>query len=226
MTIFELSNEIVFPNPELAEEDGLLAVGGDLSPKRLLAAYSMGIFPWYGEGDPILWWTLNPRLIVLPIEAKFSKSLLKIVKNKEFEIRIDTCFSDVIQNCAVIQRENQKETWITNDMINAYIKLHELGYAHSFETFQNNKLVGGLYGVSIGKMFAGESMFYLVSNASKVAFYYLVAYIKKMEFNFIDCQQPTNHLISLGARPVSRKLFLQLLYKSMQHESLKGKWNF
>ncbi len=225
MPIFELPNEIIFPNPELAEEDGLLAVGGDLSPERLLAAYSTGIFPWYSEESPILWWTLNPRLILLPKKAKFSKSLLKSVKNNEFEIRIDTCFQDVIEKCAFVKRKNQKETWITNDMINAYIKLHKLGYAHSFETFQNNKLVGGLYGVSIGKMFAGESMFHLVNNASKVAFYHLVAYIKKRNFNFIDCQQPTSHLISLGAQTVSRTLFLRLLSESMQHESIIGKWS-
>lgn len=225
MTVFQLPDEIVFPKPELADSDGLLAIGGDLSPLRLLTAYSMGIFPWYNEDNPILWWSLDPRLVLFPAEAKFSKSLMRKIKQQEFEIRIDTNFRKVIALCASQLRKTQTGTWINGDVIKAYTRLHDLGFAHSFEAYKENKLVGGLYGLSLGGVFMGESMFHTETDASKVAFYYLVKYIEAMDFDFIDCQQVTTHLVSLGARPVVRKVFLDLLKKSIQKESRIGKWN-
>ena len=220
-----LPDEIIFPKPELAEPDGLLAIGGDLSPLRLLTAYYNGIFPWYNAGEPILWWSLEPRLLLFSSKAKFSKSLLQRIKHDEFEICIDTCFHEVMQQCAFVQRQGQDGTWITSEIIEAYTHLHDLGFAHSFETFQNGKLVGGLYGVSIGNMFTGESMFHLVSDASKVAFYYLVDFANIHNFDFIDCQQETSHLKSLGAETISRKKFLRLLSESVRRPSLQGKWS-
>lgn len=227
MPVFLLpEDEIGFPDPQLAEEDGLLAVGGDLSPMSLLSAYSSGIFPWFNDGDPILWWSLDPRLLCFPDEAKFSKSLLGRIRRKEYQIKIDTAFREVITQCAFTCRAGQVEgTWITNDVINAYCKLHELGYAHSFETYKDNKLIGGLYGISIGKMFSGESMFYLQTDASKIAFYYLVQVAKLLQFYFIDCQQVTSHLQTMGARPVPRMDFLNLLGKSIQNETIRGSWS-
>jgi leucyl/phenylalanyl-tRNA--protein transferase len=226
MPVFLLpEDEIGFPDPQLAEEDGLLAVGGDLSPMSLLTAYSLGVFPWFNEGDPILWWSLNPRLLCFPDEAKFSKSLLGRIRRKEYQIKIDTSFREVITCCASTYRPDQiGKTWITNDVIDAYCKLHELGYAHSFETYKDNKLVGGLYGLSIGSMFSGESMFHLATDASKVAFYHLVQVAKLLEFDFIDCQQVTEHLQTMGAEPVPRIDFLKLLDKSIQNETIRGSW--
>jgi len=226
MPIFLLpENELVFPNPALADSSGLLAIGGDLSPLRLLTAYSLGIFPWYNPEDPIMWWALDPRLICFPKEAKFSKSLMKRIKRNEFDIRIDTNFQQVIEGCARTPRINQEnETWITQEMKEAYCQLHELGIAHSFETYKEGKLVGGLYGVSLGKMFSGESMFHLQTDASKFAFYHLVQFAKEHSFDFIDCQQVTPHLQTLGAKPVSRKRFLNLLRKTIKKETYVGKW--
>jgi len=223
--VFQLPEEIVFPKPELADPDGLLAIGGDLSPQRLLTAYSIGIFPWSSEGEPILWWSLPQRLILFPDKAKFSKSLLQRIKKQEFEIRVDTNFQKVIENCASVNRKNQKRgTWITSDMIDAYIHLHELGFAHSFETYKNNELVGGLYGLSLGKMFAGESMFYLQRDASKVAYYYLLQFALRHQFHFIDCQQVTSHMKSFGASVVKRRTFQKLLEKSLMFQTMIGKW--
>ena len=218
MSVFLLpDDEIYFPDPQLSEEDGLLAVGGDLSPDRLLTAYSSGIFPWFNEGDPILWWSLNPRLLCFPDEAIFSKSLLQRIRRKEYQIKVDMAFQEVITHCASTYRPGQEDgTWITNCVIDAYCKLHELGFAHSFETYKDGELVGGLYGVSIGTMFSGESMFHLQRDASKVAFYYLVQAAKKLDFAFIDCQQVTDHLQTLGAKPVNRTEFLELLCKNTQ----------
>lgn len=227
MPVFLLpEDEIEFPDPQLAEENGLLAVGGDLSPMSLLTAYSLGIFPWFNEGDPILWWSLNSRLLCFPEEAKFSKSLLGKIRRKEYQIKIDTAFREVITCCASTYRPDQiGETWITNDVVDAYCKLHELGYAHSFETYKDNKLVGGLYGLSIGSMFSGESMFHLQTDASKIAFYYLIQAAKLLEFDFIDCQQVTIHLQTMGAKPVPRIDFLELLDKSIQNETIRGSWS-
>ena len=216
MPIFELpEDEIVFPKPELAEADGLLAVGGDLSPLRLLTAYSLGIFPWFNEDNPILWWSLDPR------EITFSKSLLKRIKRNEFDVKIDTDFRKVMEVCASIPRNGQKGTWITPQIIDSYTQLHQMGYAHSFETYKENRLVGGLYGVSLGAMFSGESMFHLETDASKVAFYYLIQFAIKHHFHFIDCQQVTSHMLSMGGRAVARKEFLVLLDKSLQKQYLK-----
>ncbi len=225
MPIFQLTQENVFPNPELAEEDGLLAIGGDLSPERLLLSYSLGIFPWFNEGDPILWWSLNPRLILYPDQFKCSVSLNRVIKSNKFEVKMDCCFGAVIKNCSQTDRNDQAGTWITNGMIDAYTRLHEMGFAHSVETYFHGKLVGGLYGISIGKVFIGESMFHTMNNASKVAFYHLVNVLKKWNFHFIDAQQPTSHLISLGAQEIERKKYLTLLEEASKFPTYKGKWN-
>lgn len=225
MAIYQLDeNNYGFPHPEESEEDGLIAVGGDLSPLRLLNAYVNGIFPWYNPEDPILWWSPDPRLILLPNEFIVSKSLKRLIKSNKFEIRIDYNFEQVITNCSNIIRDKQDGTWITKDVILAYLELHKLGFAHSFETYYENKLVGGLYGVSLGKAFFGESMFHLESNASKFAFYHLVQHIKKHNFEFIDCQMKTSHLISLGAKEIPRSEFLDILANTLEHKTTKGLW--
>ena len=227
MSVFLLpEDEIGFPDPQLAEEDGLLAIGGDLSPVSLLTAYSLGIFPWFNEGDPVLWWSLDPRLLCFPNEARFSKSLMQKIHREEFQIKIDTAFREVITRCASTYRPDQiGETWITKEMIEAYCRLHELGYAHSFETYKDNELVGGLYGLSIGSMFSGESMFHVQTDASKFAFYYLIQTAKLLGLDFVDCQQVTEHLQSLGAKPVPRTDFLKLLEDSVQKETFRGSWS-
>lgn len=206
-----LSYQLSFPDPMNASSDGIVAFGGDLSPSRLMLAYRSGIFPWYSAGDPILWWSPDPRLILELDEFKFHKSLRK--KMDCFEIRYDSAFSDVIRGCSTAPRRGQKGSWIVPEMIEAYENLHALGYAHSVEAYQNDELVGGLYGVCIGKIFCGESMFAKVSDASKVAFATLVERLKREEFEFIDCQVPTSHLKSLGAKEISRGEFLERLKK-------------
>jgi leucyl/phenylalanyl-tRNA--protein transferase len=213
-----------FPEPSLSGEDGLLAAGGTLDPEVLLEAYSRGIFPWYSEGSPILWWSPDPRMILYPEEFKVSKSLSQTIRKNEFEIRLDTAFSEVIQHCASRPRPEQEGTWITDEMMDAYNRLHEDGYAHSFESWKEGELVGGLYGVSLGRAFFGESMFHLERDASKVAFYNLVDFARTHDFDFIDAQQATEHLRSLGAREVSRKGFLEQLQKTMLNDTLRGKW--
>lgn len=214
--IFRLDdNNYAFPPVKLAEKDGLLAIGGDLSPLRLLNAYANGIFPWYNEDEPILWWSPDPRLVIRPGEMKVSKSLRHTLNSKKFEVKIDTNFRSVMLHCADTPRKGQDGTWIVNDMIEAYCRLHDMGFAHSFETYQDGKLVGGLYGVSIGKVFFGESMFHTVSDASKVAFYHLHQALLKNEFVLIDCQQETDHLKSLGAYTISRNDFLNEIKKAL-----------
>ncbi|MEI6695173.1 MAG: leucyl/phenylalanyl-tRNA--protein transferase [Bacteroidota bacterium] len=224
MPIFQLTSDLVFPNPELSEEDGLLAIGGDLSPERLLLAYSNGIFPWFNEGDPILWWSLNPRLLLFPGEFKCSNSLSRTIKSNQFEIKFDSRFAEVIQQCSKVIRNDQEGSWITQEMIAAYCRLHELGYAHSVETYFQGNLVGGLYGIAIGKAFVGESMFHTMRDASKYALYHLQVYLKIQRFHFMDAQQPTAHLISLGAREIERKHYLQILKKAIQDKTETGKW--
>jgi leucyl/phenylalanyl-tRNA--protein transferase len=219
-----MSLEIIFPNPNEAEDDGLIAVGGSLTVDYLLAAYSQGVFPWFGEGEPILWWSPNPRMVLFPKEFKCSASLLQVIRSKKFEVRVDESFSEVIKNCALIKRKDQEGTWITKKMLEAYIELHKQGFAHSFETYENGKLVGGLYGVSLGRAFFGESMFHKAANASKVAFYYLAQTMIDWQFDFIDAQQSTNHLKSLGAKDIERELFLRLLEISIKQPTKKGKW--
>lgn len=224
MTVYLLGDSLVFPNPINAEETGLLAVGGDLSVERLLLAYKHGIFPWYSEGDPIMWFSPDPRLIIFLDDLYVSTKLKKIIKSKVFEVRFDTCFQDVITKCSESDRRGQDGTWITDDMIQAYIQLHEEGYAHSVETFHEGKLVGGLYGVSLGGVFFGESMFIEMSNASKIALYYLVEKLREWNFDFVDSQVPNDHMKSLGGKEVERAAFLNLLESSMLKQSKLGSW--
>jgi len=207
--------DIWFPDPYNAPGDYPLAIGGDLSPERLIFAYSLGIFPWYSEDEPILWWSPDPRMVLFPDELKISRSLKKVLKNKGFEVRFNTAFEDVIKNCATVKRKGQDGTWLTPEMIEAYIKLHKLGFAHSVETYLEGKLVGGLYGVAIGGVFFGESMFHKVSDASKVAFVHLVKRLKEKNFDIIDCQQSTPHMARFGAREIPRKEFLDIISKSI-----------
>ena len=215
MPVFTLSKRLSFPPPHLAIKEGLLAVGGDLSPERLLLAYRNGIFPWYAKGEPILWWSPDPRLVLYPEELRISRSLRKVINRKLFHITFDEDFDAVIQACAEAKRSYGEGTWITDEMKDAYCVLHRQGVAHSVEAWQENKLVGGLYGISIGRAFFGESMFSRVSNASKVAFVALVENLKRLKFNLIDCQVKTNHLIRFGAREVPRKYFLEQVEKAV-----------
>ncbi len=226
MTVYKLIKELVFPSPEDAEPDGLLAVGGDLSVKRLLLAYQMGIFPWYTEETPILWWSPDPRLVVFPEDLKISKSLKRIIKKDTFNITLDQAFEKVIRNCATAKRSRDEGTWIVDEMIDAYCELHRQGFAHSAESWQECKLVGGLYGVSLGKVFFGESMFSTVSNASKVAFVHLVQLLQSWEFSLIDCQVTTDLLLSFGARESPRVDFLYCLRAALLHKTHRGKWCF
>ena len=224
MTVYLLDDSLVFPNPSHAEKTGLLAVGGDLRVERLLLAYRHGIFPWYSDGDPIMWFSPNPRLIIFLDDLYVSTKVKKIIKSKVFEVRFDTCFRDVITKCSRSDRRGQDGTWITDDMVQAYIELHDEGYAHSVETFHEGKLVGGLYGVSLGGVFFGESMFFEMSNASKVALYFLVEKLREWEFDFIDSQVPNDHMKSMGGKEVERATFLRLLESSLRAETKLGKW--
>ncbi len=199
-----------FPDIGLAlkNPNGLIGIGGDLSTKRLLKAYSQGIFPWYSDEEPILWYSPDPRMVITPEVFHLSKSLNKIILSKKFEVRMNTAFIDVITHCQKINRPGQSGTWIGDDMLRAYCELHDSGYAHSYEVYEKDKLVGGLYGVALGQVFFGESMFSLVSNASKVAFAYL---LQKSYYRLIDCQVENPHLESLGAFKLARDLFIQQL---------------
>ncbi|HBX49556.1 MAG: leucyl/phenylalanyl-tRNA--protein transferase [Bacteroidetes bacterium RIFOXYA12_FULL_35_11] len=219
-----MQSSFQFPDPDTASRDGLLCWGGDLSPATLLQAYSKGIFPWFNDDEPILWWSPNPRFILFPDKLKVSKSLQKTIRENKYEIRFDTAFRDVVEHCKNVSRYDQLGTWITDDMVEAYCNLHELGFAHSVEAYYEGKLVGGLYGISIGRVFCGESMFHLKSDASKVAFYYLIEFAKKHQFHFIDAQTPTTYLASFGAECIPRKKFLKLLSEALEFESLSGKW--
>jgi len=215
MTVFYLPQEPVFPHPGFSDPDGLLAVGGDLSLERLIAAYSQGIFPWYGPGSPILWWCPDPRLVLFPEELHISRSLRRTLNAKRFKVTVNQAFEEVISWCAKVRRKDGCGTWLVPEMIEAYIRLHEQGYAHSFEAWQEDRLVGGVYGVSLGRAFFGESMFHLVSNASKVALVYMVQYLREHSFHFLDCQQTTNHMLRFGAREISRDEFLHRLKKAL-----------
>jgi len=217
--------EYQFPDARTADHDGLLAAGGDLSIESLVTAYSQGIFPWYNQDSPILWWSPDPRLVLFPLKFSFSASLKQRIHSGIYSVEIDNDFEGVIRQCASVQRHGQDGTWITEAMIIAYINLHHAGLAHSFETYHEDKLVGGLYGVSLGKAFFGESMFYNMRDASKVALYSLVTWAIKHDFHFIDAQQSSTHLKSLGAEEIERDVFLNMLKKALRHETLKGKWN-
>ena len=214
----------IFPNPDKADPDGLLAIGGDLSVSTLISAYSRGIFPWYSQEMPILWWCPDPRLVLFPGKLKVSKSLKQIIRQKKYRVKTDTCFEKVIEYCASARRKGQEGTWITDEMKQAYIRLHNEGYAHSFESYYNNELAGGLYGVSLGRTFFGESMFYRMTDASKVALYYLVERLKEWKFHFIDAQQSTPHLKMMGAEEITRKEYLRILKISLGQPTIKGKW--
>jgi leucyl/phenylalanyl-tRNA--protein transferase len=224
--VFLLTDAMEFPPPHLAARDGLLAVGGDLSVKRLIFAYRMGIFPWFSEGDPILWWSPDPRLVLYPNEIKISKTLKKIIKKKTFNVTMDLAFNEVINQCAQARLQNNQGTWIVKDMIDAYCKLHRSGFAHSVEVWQQGELAGGLYGVSLGKCFFGESMFTRVSNASNVGLVKLSNYLNELSFELIDCQVTTEHLIRFGAREIPRPLFLDQLKVSLGAPTHRGKWEF
>ncbi|MGB1206773.1 MAG: leucyl/phenylalanyl-tRNA--protein transferase [Chitinophagales bacterium] len=226
MPVYKLTNELVFPSPFLAEDDGLLAFGGDLSARRLLLAYSMGIFPWYSESEPILWWSPNPRFAMLPEDIKISKSMKQVLKKQLFRITLDENFEDVVRNCQQKKRTGQSGTWITEEMLAAYQYLHHVGLAHSVEVWnKNNELVGGLYGVALGSCFFGESMFAHESNASKTGYITLVKQLQKWQFDLIDCQVYTKHLESLGAKNMSRTQFINSLNKCLQQETLQKKWS-
>lgn len=225
MTIYQLPDKLIFPSPEDAEPEGLLAVGGDLRPERLLLAYSSGIFPWYSEGLPILWWSPDPRLILEPANLHIPRRLWRVIKKRIFTITCDQSFETVIQECANTTFRKEKSTWLVKEMIDAYIQLHKIGFAHSVESWYEGKLVGGLYGVSLGKVFFGESMFYRMKDASKVALVYLVKLLHHWEFTLIDCQVTTNHLIRFGAREIPRSQFLKLLTHSLKYKTIRGRWH-
>lgn len=218
MNILPLSSySHTFPNPLNASDEGLLAYGGDLDPNRIMKAYMNGIFPWYNKEDPILWWSPNPRFVLFLDEFKVSKSLRKRIESQIYEVKFNHNFRQTIIECSKIPRAGQNGTWIHEDVIEAYTTLHQMGYAHSFESYCNKELVGGGYGLSIGNMFCGESMFALKSDASKVALYYLVQRLKENGFKFIDCQIPTPHLGSLGAKKIDRKEFLALVANALEN---------
>jgi leucyl/phenylalanyl-tRNA--protein transferase len=221
-----LPQKPVFPALEkaLTEPNGLLAAGGDLSPQRLLAAYRRGIFPWYSTGEPILWWSPDPRMVLVPDALKISVSLAKTLRNARYEVRLDTVFDEVVHACANKLREGQSGTWITREMQVAYSELHRLGYAHSAETWIDDKLSGGLYGIAIGHAFYGESMFTDSRDASKIAFAHLCAHLKQRGFGIIDCQMETRHLASLGARPIPRCDFAARLEQLCAQGDAPGCW--
>jgi len=215
MPVFRLTEELIFPPSYLAERDGLLAVGGDLSAERLLLAYRQGIFPWYTEKTPILWWSPDPRLVLFPAELKISISLRRVLRKNVFSVTFDRAFADVIRRCAEVRRARDDSTWIVPEMVTAYSRLHRLGYAHSVESWHEGELVGGLYGMALGRVFYGESMFTRKTDASKVALVHLVDLLTRGGFQLIDCQVTTAHLQSMGAREISRRRFLTLLAENI-----------
>ncbi|MBU0665590.1 MAG: leucyl/phenylalanyl-tRNA--protein transferase [Proteobacteria bacterium] len=224
MSVFQLTKAIIFPPPSLADKNGLLAIGGDLHPDRLVAAYRSGIFPWFSPGDPLLWWFIDPRLVIFLNEFKISRRLARDIKASRFRVTFDLAFERVITSCAQVRREQGEGTWISGEMQDAYCRLHELGYAHSVECWQGEVLAGGLYGIALDRIFFGESMFTRVSNGSKVALAALVSRLKVTNFHLIDCQMTTRHLLSFGAREVSGTEFLDQLKLCIQTTVPGGKW--
>jgi leucyl/phenylalanyl-tRNA---protein transferase len=224
MPVFRLNARLAFPPPGLADESGLLAVGGDLRPERLLLAYSLGIFPWYSEGLPILWYSPDPRLVLESGDLVVSRSLQKTLRRGRFRVTLDTAFDRVIRACAEVPRPGQHGTWITRDMVRAYRRLHELGFAHSAEAWQDGELVGGLYGVSLGAGFFGESMFAHASDASKVAFVTLVGQLRRWGIDLVDCQVHTEHLARFGAVEWPREQFLRRLAQALEKPTRSGRW--
>lgn len=224
MPIYRLTKDIVFPPPEHAEPDGLLAVGGDLASERILLAYRVGIFPWYMEGQPILWWSPDPRLVLDLDEFHVSRRLRQILKKGGFTVTLDQAFPQVIGGCARVLRKGQRGTWITAGMQEAYIRLHQMGLAHSAETWYGEELVGGLYGVSLGRAFFAESMFFLKTDASKIALAQLIEQLKKWNFHMLDAQVTSPHLLGLGAKEIPRGIFLRRLKKALDFPTITGKW--
>jgi leucyl/phenylalanyl-tRNA--protein transferase len=221
MPVYRLGGDLIFPHPSLSDEDGLLAIGGDLSVERLLLAYENGIFPWYEEGQPILWWSPDPRFILYPKNLRVSKSMEKVLRKNIYHVTFDKCFREVITLCGKLR---SGETWITENMIESYCALHQLGFAHSVETWFGDDLVGGLYGISLGRCFFGESMFSLMDNTSKTALISLSRHLGQIGFQFIDCQVYSEHLESLGAMNVPREIFLTELENGLEYDTLRGNW--
>lgn len=224
MPVFRLSERLSFPPPHLAEPEGLLAVGGDLSEERILLAYQMGIFPWFSDDNPILWWSPDPRLVLYPSEIRVSARLRRTIRQGAFAVTCDTAFGEVISACAGERLLRNQPTWITREMIDAYCRLFDAGYAHSVEAWREGCLVGGLYGVSLGGGFFGESMFSRVSNASKTALVALCRYLQQLSFDMVDCQVPTDHLMGMGAVKISRSRFLRDLRLSLKKPTIRGSW--
>jgi leucyl/phenylalanyl-tRNA--protein transferase len=224
--VYRLPREFIFPSPELAEPDGLLAIGGDLSIQRLIRAYCLGIFPWYDTNSPILWWSPDPRFVLFPEELHVSRSLRQTIKKEPYRITFDLDFLQVIESCATLHGDTKGATWITSEMIEAYMRLHRAGYAHSVESWsEDGTLAGGLYGVCIGTIFFGESMFARQKDASKVAFVTLVETLRQQGCSLIDCQIQTDHLNRFGARHIPRKQFLAILHQGIQKTTCKGPWH-
>lgn len=226
MPVYRIPAAHLFPDPSDAEPDGLLGVGGDLDPRRLLLGYSMGIFPWYSEGQPILWFSPDPRFVLPPAELVVPRSLAKVMRQRRFEIRLDTAFEEVIRGCKTTRRRKGGGTWITRDMLRAYTELHRLGFAHSAEAWLDGKLVGGLYGVGLGQLFAGESMFTTAPDASKVAFVWLTRQLHAWGFQVIDSQVETDHLSRFGARHIPRAEYLARLPDLIRAPTRRGPWSF
>ena len=224
MPIFSLSEKLLFPPPWLARPDGLLCMGGDLSVQRILLAYKNGIFPWFAENEPILWWSPDPRLVLFPGNIRISKSLQKKIRKKVFDITINCAFEQTIRSCAKPRKKEHTGTWLVEEMREAYIRLHHLGFAHSVETWKEGRLVGGLYGISLGGVFFGESMFSFHSDASKVALAALTCHLKKHKYDLIDCQVKTDHLMSMGATEIPRKHYLDILHKSVKRSNMGNAW--
>jgi leucyl/phenylalanyl-tRNA--protein transferase len=224
VAIFRLQRRPVFPDPELSDPDGLLAVGGDLSPERLVAAYARGIFPWFNPGSPILWWSPDPRMVLLPGELHLARSLRRTLRSGRYRIGADTAFERVVRCCAARPRPGQDGTWITEEMVEAYVELHRLGLAHSVEAWEEDVLAGGLYGVSLGGAFFGESMYADRPDASKAAFATLVGWLAGRGFDLVDAQVETGHLARFGAREIPRREFLDRLAAALQKPTLRGPW--
>lgn len=226
MPIYRLTDELVFPPPEGAGPEGIVAIGGDASPARLLLAYAQGIFPWPSDGLPLLWFSPDPRFVLDPRNMHVPRTLKKTIRHAPYEVRVDTAFRDVMTECARAPRAGQNGTWITDELREGYANLHELGYAHSVEAWQGDRLVGGLYGVSLGRAFFGESMFSLEDDASKITTVALAGNLIAWDFDFIDCQVRTRHLERFGAIELSRDTFLARMRIAVMHETQRGKWSF
>ena len=224
--IFRIPQQHLFPDPALADPSGLLGVGGDLDPERVLTAYRSGIFPWYSQGQPILWWSPDPRMVLFTEELRIQRSLAKRIRQQRYRITLDRAFAEVVERCALTARPDQRGTWITTEMSEAYAHLHALGHAHSVEAWEGDELVGGLYGVAVGRLFSGESMFATAPDASKIAFVHLVTQLREWGFPLIDCQVHTPHLERFGAREIPRRDYLAALRDVLTYPNRIGRWDF